>query len=128
MVKENAVRKRKPYIFAMKAIRDANPTISVPDAANLVAEEAVQLRHFKPAELPQQARRFSKGFSELKMNKYKKKNHKNAKLTIEDESFLVGIFEGFAMNGIQVDKAFILSFVAETFDITVKDSWYFIEF
>jgi hypothetical protein len=112
----------------MKAAMEEDEGLSVTEAATLVAEEAVRLRQFTREELARQSRRFSQGFSELKFNTLEAKNHGNALLTAEQEAFLAGSFEGFALNGDLVDKAFMLSFTNFHYDVDAKDKWYFIVF
>jgi len=107
----------------MKTAIEGDEGVSVTEAANLVAEEAVRLRQFSREDPARQSRRFSQGFSELKFNTLEAKNHGNALLAAEQEAFLAGPFEGSALNGVFVDKAFMLSFANFHYDIDAKEKW-----
>lgn len=121
---KNSNKKRKLYALAMKAAIEDATSLSVPDAARLVATEAAELRHFAPEETGAQARRFSKAFSELHIATQNAKLHGNNYLDQEQEEFLAGIFEAWAENGYRVDRPFMLSFANATFDMNAKEPWY----
>lgn len=110
----------------MKAAIGAATCLSVPEAARLVATEAAALGHYPRDKVTEEARRYAKAYSELKLGNVNAKLHGNNYLDEGQEEFLAGIFEGWSENGYRVDRPFMLSFANFTYDIDAKEKWYYL--